>query len=115
MAARWEVVDVDFGLPLGHEQGSRRPSLVVSYDSLARANMATVCPLTSTARKPYPCEIKIPRGVAGLTMDSLLMVHQIRTVDMRRIGRAWGAITDADLRFKVETELRRLLGLGTAT
>ena len=29
MAERWDIIDVDFGVPEGHEQGGARPCLIV--------------------------------------------------------------------------------------
>jgi len=49
--------------------------------------MVTVCPLTTRPPK-YPGEVAIPRGEAGQTKDALVLCHQVRTIDLRRVS-AW--------------------------
>jgi mRNA-degrading endonuclease toxin of MazEF toxin-antitoxin module len=33
----------------------------------------------------YPGEVPIPAGHAGQTKDGLVLVHQVRTIDLRRV------------------------------
>jgi len=81
---RWSVVVIDFDPALGHEQQGIRRALVVSSEPFHRSRMATVCPITTRPPK-YPGEVAIPAGHAGQTMDGLVLVHRIRTVDLRRV------------------------------
>ncbi len=62
MPSRWDIVDVDFGTPVGHEQAKLRPALIVSHDGLNHnADLATVCPITGARTKAkYPSEVEIP-------------------------------------------------------
>lgn len=46
--------------------------------------MATLCPITTRSPK-YPGEVPIPAGSAGQTVDGLVLVHQVRTIDLRRV------------------------------
>lgn len=112
MAQRWDVVYIDFAIPVGHEQGSVRPAVVVSYDALSKAGLATVCPVSSTKRALYPTEVKVSAGEGGLTMDSVVLVPQIRTVSQDRIQRVLGRITDPTIQSQIEAGLVRLLALG---
>lgn len=81
---RWSVVLVDFDPTTGHEQAGVRRALVVSYEPFHRSGMATVCPITSRPPK-YPGEVPIPAGHAGQTNDGLVLTHQVRTIDLRRV------------------------------
>ena len=112
---RWSIVIIDFDPAVGHEQQGVRRALVVSYDAFHRSRMATVCPITSRAAK-YPGEIAIPDSTAGQTLDALVLVHQIRTVDLRRItafeiGGKAQVVEDPAIRRKVRAALAHHLGL----
>jgi mRNA-degrading endonuclease toxin of MazEF toxin-antitoxin module len=114
-AQRWSIVIIDFDPAVGHEQQGVRRALVVSYDAFHRSGMATVCPITSRAAK-YPGEVAIPAGTAGQTLDALVLVHQIRTVDLRRIsafeiGGKAQVVADPAIRRAVRSALAHHLGL----
>ncbi len=81
---RWAVALIDFDPAKGHEQQGIRRALVVSYEAFHRSGMATVCPITTRPPK-YPGEVAIPAGHAGQTKDGLILVHQVRTVDLSRV------------------------------
>ena len=112
---RWSVVIVDFDPVVGHEQAGQRRALVVSYEPFHRSGMAAVCPITSRAPK-YPGEVAIPAGHAGQTLDGLVLVHQIRTIDLRRVtafevGGQPQSLTDPELRRSIRRALAHHLGL----
>jgi mRNA-degrading endonuclease toxin of MazEF toxin-antitoxin module len=112
---RWAVVLIDFDPTIGHEQDGTRRALVVSREPFHRSAMATVCPIS--ARPPrYPAEVAIPAGHAGQTLDAVILCHQIRTIDLRRVtafevaGRSQ-TVTDPVIRSAVRVALARQLGL----
>ena len=112
---RWSVVIIDLDPAVGHEQAGQRRALVVSYEPFHRSGMATVCPITSRPSK-YPGEILIPIGHAGQSLDGLILAHQVRTVDLRRvtaftIGGAAQQLTDPGIRRDVRRALAHHLGL----
>jgi mRNA-degrading endonuclease toxin of MazEF toxin-antitoxin module len=112
---RWSIVLVDFDPTVGHEQAGIRRALVVSYEPFHRSGMATVCPITTRPPK-YPGEVPIPMGHAGQTRDGLVLAHQLRTIDLRRVstleisGRRQ-VVTDRSTRRAVRAALARHLGL----
>ena len=112
---RWAIVIVDLDPTVGHEQRGRRRALVVSYEPFHRSGLATVCPITRRAPK-YPGEVPIPDGHAGQTRDGLILVHQLRTIDLRRvtaleIGGAIQYVTSGAVRRGVRAALAHQLGL----
>lgn len=114
-ALRWAVVIIDFDPATGHEQQGVRRALVVSYEAFHRGGMATVCPITTRAPK-YPGEVPIPAGHAGQTRDGLVLVHQVRTIDLARvtafsIGGAVQYVSDPATRTAVREALGHHLGL----
>jgi len=114
-ALRWSVVIVDFDPVVGHEQAGQRRALVVSYEPFHRSGMAAVCPITSRPPK-YPGEVAIPAGHAGQTLDGLVLVHQLRTIDLRRIsafevGGQPQSVSNPELRRSIRRALAHHLGL----
>lgn len=112
---RWAIVIVDLDPGVGHEQRGRRRALVVSYEPFHRSGLATVCPITTRAAK-YPGEVPIPEGHAGQTRDGLVLVHQLRTIDLRRVtalelGGAVQYVTSSAVRRAVREALAHQLGL----
>jgi mRNA-degrading endonuclease toxin of MazEF toxin-antitoxin module len=112
---RWSVVILDLDPPVGHEQAGQRRAVVVSYGPFHRSRMATVCPITSRSPK-YPGEVDLPKGHAGQTVDGVILVHQVRTIDLRRViaftinGEAQ-QVTDPSIRRDVRRALAHHLGL----
>lgn len=109
------MVLIDFDPARGHEQAGQRRALVVSYEAFHRSGMATVCPVTTRAPK-YPGEVAIPEGEAGQTRDGLILVHQVRTVDLARvrayaIGSNAQYVQDPKVRVAVRRALAHQLGL----
>jgi mRNA-degrading endonuclease toxin of MazEF toxin-antitoxin module len=114
-ALRWSVVIVDFDPAVGHEQAGQRRALVVSYEPFHRSGMAAVCPITTRPPK-YPGEVPIAAGQAGQTLDGLVLVHQVRTIDLHRItafqiGGVAQVMSDPGLRRAVRGALAHHFGL----
>lgn len=64
----------------GHEQGGRRPAVVLSpADYNRRVGLAVLCPITSQA-KGYPFEVRIP---AGLAVGGVVLSDQVKSLDWR--------------------------------
>jgi len=100
---QWAVVLVDLNPTIGSEQAGKRPALIVSNEDTNQAlPIVTVLPLTTTKRKPYPSEVLLPAGMAGQPEDSIILAHQVRTIDKRRIMKSYGHLTDPQLRNAVQ-------------
>ena len=82
-----DIYEVNLDPVVGSETGKRRPALVVSNDiNNEFSETVTILPITGQpARKQYPFEVLVPKGVVGLTADSRIKANQIRTVDKRRL------------------------------
>lgn len=112
---RWSIVIIDLDPAVGHEQQGVRRALVVSYEAFHRSGMATVCPITSRLPK-YPGEVSIPAGVAGQTLDAVVLAHQVRTIDLTRmtafeVGGQAQVLRDPSIRRDVRAALAHHLGL----
>jgi mRNA interferase MazF len=107
---RGEIWLTDFGVPIGHEAGYRRPAVVISGDRLNRVGaVAVVVPMTSRHRG-LPTHVRIPAGgPAGLRQDSWAKVDDVKSVSTDRLvehlgeidGLALGDVEEA-LRFVLE-------------
>lgn len=103
-----DLLWIDFGKAVGHEQGGRRPAVVLTRrDYNARSSVLLVCPITRK-RRNWPFEVGLP-SAAGLT--GVVLVDQIRVVDpvARPVGRA-GSLPNEVLA-EVKAKLAALLGI----
>ncbi|MFY9822211.1 MAG: type II toxin-antitoxin system PemK/MazF family toxin [Thermoanaerobaculia bacterium] len=78
LPARGHALWLSLSPTLGHEQGGRRPVLVLSPDFYnRRSGLLVACPITSRA-KGYPFEVPIP---AGLSVSGVILADQVRSLD----------------------------------
>lgn len=89
-----DIYQVDLEPMVGSETGKKRPALIVSNDSNNEfSDTVTVLPITGQpAKKSYPFEVLVPKGIDGLTEDSRVKANQIRTVDKSRLLRFRGVL-----------------------
>jgi len=96
---RGELWLVDFGEPVGHEQGYRRPALVISADRLntSRAGLVIVVPLTRT-RRGLPSHIELTPAATGLAETSYAKTEDIKSISTHRLTRRLGRTDPVTLR-----------------
>lgn len=97
----------------GSEQGGTRPVVVVSRDALNRFSpVVVVCSITDAANKKkiYPGHVKVASGTGGLTMDSIVMTEQIRSISQSRLTRQLGKF-DRPLMTSIEAAIKITLDL----
>jgi mRNA interferase MazF len=109
---RGTVVHVVLDPTIGHEQQGVRPCVLISDPEVIqdqRFPMVCVVPITKTPGEGvlYPA---LGPGASGLRTRSYTLVDQIRSVDKRRITRAFGRISDEELRM-IDEGLHLFLGL----
>lgn len=89
-----DVVEVDFGLPIGSEPGFVRPAIVVTADAFLRFRPTTVfvVPLTTTERT-FPSHVGIMADPAnGLVATSYALVELLRAVAIERCSTPFGNV-----------------------
>lgn len=91
---RGDLFWVDLDPTKGSEQAGRRPVLVIQNDvGNEVAPTVIVAPLTTKAfLKPYPVNVYVPKGAAGLKENSTVLLSQIRTIDKSRLARKIGQL-----------------------
>lgn len=108
---RGDVWLVDLGEPIGHEQGGRRPVVVVSDDEVhdGRSGLVIVIPLTTT-RRGLPSHIELDDPATGLDEVSYAKCEDVRSMSDRRLIARLGAVPPPALT-SMEQVLRYLLRL----
>ena len=106
-----DVLWIDFGTPVGREQGGRRPALVLtSRDYNSVSSIMLVSPITRTWRDwPFHVALK-----ASDPVDGYVIADQVRVIDpavrrLRRAGKASDGTLDA-----VRAILASLIGIPVA-
>lgn len=89
-----DIYEVNLDPVIGAETGKHRPALIVSNNiNNEFSQTVTILPITSQpAKKQYPFEVLVLKGVAGLTADSRIKANQVRTVDKRRLVNIRGTL-----------------------
>ena len=114
---RWSVYRANLDPVVGSEQGKSRPVLVISEDAINDLlNIVNVIPITTRkpGRRIYPNEVLIPANNFGLSNESIILCHQIRTLDKQRLSSLYGAVSDSDKQIEVVEALCFQLGIDKA-
>ena len=99
--------------PMGSEPGYRRPVLVIQDDTFTQSQISTVIVviITSNIRlAEAPGNVLLPRGVSGLSRDSVVNVSQIFTIDKTFLAERIGSLPDY-LQEEIDEGLRTVLYL----
>lgn len=103
---RGDVITVDFDPVMGHEQGGRRPAVVLSADAYNRVvGLAIMVPITLQA-KGYPFEVQIPEGHK---VKGVILADHIKCIDWRKRGVKHLDTLPAELLEEVEQKLGPLI------
>lgn len=103
-----DLVWLSFDPRAGHEQGGRRPALILSpRDYNAKVRLALVCPITSL-RKGYPFEVAIPPGAS---IEGVVLADHVKNLDWQARKAAFESKAPASVLAEVRERLRPLLGL----
>ena len=98
----------------GSEQSGLRPVLIFQNDKINRAiSTAIVIPFTSNLRRAaLPSCVQVAKGEGGLTMESVLLCHQMRVLDETRLNSKLGEVSEQTMN---EVEIGVLYTLGIRT
>jgi mRNA interferase MazF len=109
---RGEVYLVTFDPTVGSEIQRTRPALILQNDITNRNSTITVVTaITSQFEEPlYPTEVMVSPPEGGLTVPSVALLNQIRSIDRRRLVRRLGRVTAATME-QVDRALRISMGL----
>ncbi|MFO7773035.1 MAG: type II toxin-antitoxin system PemK/MazF family toxin [Dehalococcoidia bacterium] len=108
----WAVFEAGLNPATGTEQKGMRPVLIVSNEEFNQAMPnVTILPLTSTQRRLYPSEVRLPEGKGGQPLESIVMAHQIRTMSKQRLKRLLGYVDDTQLQQEIHRAIKEHLDM----
>jgi mRNA interferase MazF len=103
---RGDMVWINFDLQAGHEQGGRRPAIVLSPRSYNKpSGLGLFCPVTSRA-KCYPFEVPLPDG---LPVTGIVLVDQVRSLDWQSRRVSFTGKLNEEVMMELTERLRPLL------
>ncbi len=114
MNYKWEIFIADLNPVIGSEQKGTRPVMVISDEDFNMVMpVVTILPITSLkeGRRVYPNEVLLKEGAGGLTQDSIILAHQIRTISKQRLKDSLGFINDYSTRKAINDALKVHLNL----
>jgi mRNA interferase MazF len=108
---RGEVYVLSLDPTVGAEIKKTRPAVVVQNDpSNRRSPITIVAAITSQCEEPlYPTEVLVRAPEGGLTVDSVVLLNQIRSVDKGPLVRRLGVLKTETMK---EIDRALLLSLG---
>ena len=98
----------------GREQAGKRPVLVVSSDAINRLPLVvTVVVGTDSANisRDYPVNVRVTAAESGLSLDTVFLCFQVRSVDPSRLVAPAAGSLPATRMAEVDNALRSALGL----
>jgi mRNA interferase MazF len=110
---RGAILLVGLDPTLGHEQQGVRPCLVLGDTAMAqhqRFPLVVVAPLTSTPLRGPLYPGLAASAQSGLKQTSYVLLDQLRSIDKRRVLKAYGSASKSELA-AIDQGLRALLGL----
>ena len=111
---RSEIYFVNLNPVQGREQAGERPVLVLSVDAINRLPLVvTVIVGTkgTNISKNYPTNVRCLPEETGLSMETVFLCFQIRSLDLNRFPRQpSGKLSEAKMQ-EIETVVRYCLGL----
>lgn len=111
---RGDIYFVNLNPVQGREQAGQRPVLVVSIDPINRLPLVvTVVVGTKGANitRDYPTNVRVAAADSGLTMETVFLCFQIRSLDGRRFPAAPAGSVSGRVLEQIETAIRYCLGL----
>jgi mRNA interferase MazF len=108
---RGEIWWADLEPVKGHEQGGRRPCLVVSVDEFNQLphGLVWTVPITSNVRFRHAFAVAVQAPDGGLKVESLILCHQVRTLSTERLAKRAGVLP-GELFAEVKNRLALVLG-----
>ena len=111
---KWSIYRASLDPVVGSEQGKSRPVIIISEDAINDLlNIVNVLPITTrkAGRQIYPNEVLLSAHNYGLLNESVILCHQIRTLDKLRLTKDYGAIYDLETQDEILEALCFQLGI----
>jgi len=114
MICRGDVAWADLVPRSGSEQHGRRPVVIISHDGFNRTpswRSIIVIPVSSSPKaRKGPTSIFLPSGTGGLLKNSVVLCHQITTLDRSKITEKIGVLSSEYLE-KIENGIKAAIDI----
>ena len=109
---RGDIYLVNFNPTIGAEIRKTRPAVIVQNDIANRHSPITiVAAITSQFGEPlYPTELLIRSAEGGLSVDSVALLNQIRSIDRQRLVKRLGSVKTDTLE-RIDRAIQLSLGI----
>lgn|SRR5690242_7667651 len=109
---RGEIYWCDLEPRRGHEQGARRPVVIISADqyNASQSPLIGVVPLT-TAPVKNPVHVPLAAAETGLDKDSVALIDHARFLDRARLSAAPTGRVVPLAQARIDRNLARVIGL----
>lgn len=109
---RGEVHLVSFDLSVGAEIQKTRPAVILQNDiGNVHSPVTIVAAVTSNVLRRGPISVLVKAPEGGLSVDSVVLLNQIRTIDKRRLVQRLGVLRPTTMK-QVDQALVISLALG---
>jgi mRNA interferase MazF len=106
-----DLVWLEFGPPIGHEQAGRRPAIVVSPQAYNKqSSLILVCPITRNI-EAWAFKVEMPEGTR---IQGAIIVDQVRSIDRQARFVRREERVDPDTLDRVYSMLATLFGLAVS-
>jgi len=99
---RGQLYLCDFGTPIGHDPGFRRPAVVVSPSELNRNGIPIVLPVTRT-RRGYPTHVELDGVLPVVSYAQCELIRAVSADPLDQTGRIVGCRTPGQDRIHIAT------------
>lgn len=108
---RGEIYYYNFGINEGNVQNGCRPVLIVQCDEGNQVSQTTIIAAITTSKKRYlPTHVSLDES-CGLCESSIVLLEQLRTVNVDDLLDYLGEITDEQTMRMVSRGLKKALGM----
>ena len=98
---QYQIVLVNLDRTIRGEMKKTRPCVVISPDEMNKyLQTIVIAPMTSSS-KPYPTRVEVKHNKT----KGWVVLDQIRTIDTRRVVKAFDSLTDKEI-YKVKTVIQ---------
>jgi mRNA interferase MazF len=111
---QWGIYWADLNPTKGSEQSGTRHVLVISAEEVnVSLPVVTILALTSVkpGRMVYSIEVLLEANETGLSKDSIVMAHQIRSISKERLTGKCGQIESEEIKKKIRAAIKIYLDL----
>lgn len=95
--SRGEIYYADLSDTVGSEQEGQRPVLILQNDKGNQHSTTTIVAAITSSKKKKPLPTHVTLTTDGLERRSIVLLEQLRTVDIRRLGRYVGTVAQEEM------------------